>query len=755
MKKMKRLASLLLALCLVCLLFPAGAFAEDLNVAANGEGDTQSGTVDTAEEVNVTAKNSGTATGTVNGPVTDGSVTLLATSSGTATAVINGDVEKGGLDVTAMSSGKAAVTVDGDVEQVHNGGQYNTYGVSVSMTSGGESTATVTGKVIGYGTGVDVDSVMGDNNLATINTGNVNVEGRYGVDAMISSGTGTIMVNVGDVTVQGADVNNGSFNKTTIGVSATNWGTGKIDITAGNITLYEDENLPVGFEYETSPAGVHASTIGKGETTITVNDITSDVNGVSVDFAGAGKTTVTAGDIEACDIAVDVSAEGKGTASVTAGELTAMMGINAAVKGGAEVNVEADGIDAYIIGITASVTESGKATIETGDIQSGAIGMQLQAVQGAVSVTADDLTAESMGVLAMAGVGLRGRSTSDDDAAPSTIELNLGNVESGGEEGMLLMAYGKDTSITAQTKDVTGEMAAVAGVASNGASLEITTVGDLTGTAEDLSAGLVIGAALDGTADVVVDGTISGATAGIGIVDESDPDAIALTVWAVELNDEGQAVQTVNMDGADYAVAYDELAQTVEAAINYIIRVVQSDGAQLSVTDENGAALAQVRDQYEVAHEGDKVLLNVDVDANHRLVAAYNGLDGNKVALIQDANGQYYVVVPRGGGVVLSVELEELLRRSKLLGEVSGTDAIFRLSFFENGTYIAWLKGVGAESGRVKMQDGKLQLVSNWGAAMPIREDGTVAYIYNNDPSMTFQAQIPQDILEMLNGLFA
>ena len=38
---------------------------------------------------------------------------------------------------------------------------------------------------------------------------------------------------------------------------------------------------------------------------------------------------------------------------------------------------------------------------------------------------------------------------------------------------------------------------------------------------------------------------------------------------------------------------------------------------------------------------------------------------------------------------------------------------------------------------------------------MPIREDGTVAYIYNNDPSMTFQAQIPQDILEMLNGLFA
>ena len=59
---------------------------------------------------------------------------------------------------------------------------------------------------------------------------------------------------------------------------------------------------------------------------------------------------------------------------------------------------------------------------------------------------------------------------------------------------------------------------------------------------------------------------------------------------------------------------------------------------------------------YIVAKDNDTVLLKVDLSDGYSLLGAYNG-DGEKVALLTDSNGNYYVIVPRGGGVYLSVSL--------------------------------------------------------------------------------------------------
>ena len=95
-----------------------------------------------------------------------------------------------------------------------------------------------------------------------------------------------------------------------------------------------------------------------------------------------------------------------------------------------------------------------------------------------------------------------------------------------------------------------------------------------------------------------------------------------------------------------------EASSKVEESIHYIIRVEpsQEDIIGLSGTEKVHG--------YDTATEGSTVTLKVKVPDGYTLTGAYNG-EGEKIALEKDADGNYYVVVPRGGGVYLSVELEK------------------------------------------------------------------------------------------------
>ncbi len=164
--------------------------------------------------------------------------------------------------------------------------------------------------------------------------------------------------------------------------------------------------------------------------------------------------------------------------------------------------------------------------------------------------------------------------------------------------------------------------------------------------------------------DILVENVLSGGECGI-LVYENDAEGtenggkVDITVWKIELNKRGNVAETMLLrpeeeeeDGPD------PVADNVEKAIKYIIKLEQpKEGARLSATKADGSALEQSHD-FDVANEGDEVFLKVDLDKGYKLTAAYNG-DGEKVALLKDTNGNYYVQVPKGGDVYLSVELEK------------------------------------------------------------------------------------------------
>ena len=91
----------------------------------------------------------------------------------------------------------------------------------------------------------------------------------------------------------------------------------------------------------------------------------------------------------------------------------------------------------------------------------------------------------------------------------------------------------------------------------------------------------------------------------------------------------------------------------------YIAKVEQpSKGGTLKVVDANGSDLPKNYD-FPVAHEGEKVILKANLQSGWKIKAAYNGEGANKQQLLKDENGNYYIIVPKGGGICLSADLEK------------------------------------------------------------------------------------------------
>lgn len=159
--------------------------------------------------------------------------------------------------------------------------------------------------------------------------------------------------------------------------------------------------------------------------------------------------------------------------------------------------------------------------------------------------------------------------------------------------------------------------------------------------------------------NVVIDGTLSAKVAGILSEEALCEGANTITVWKIETP--GYTAAKWLYDEQDeedpFYLVEDE---DTEKRIQYIIRVNQADKATLTATDENGKPLATVKGAggsvLEYAHEGDKVLLKVDVADGYWIEGAY-GDEGQHLELLRDENGNYYLKVPRNGGVSFSVRL--------------------------------------------------------------------------------------------------
>lgn len=136
-----------------------------------------------------------------------------------------------------------------------------------------------------------------------------------------------------------------------------------------------------------------------------------------------------------------------------------------------------------------------------------------------------------------------------------------------------------------------------------------------------------------------------------------------LTVWKIKPNEQGNVAEySINPwhypDGIPpQGTVLEGKDQEFEKKIMYIIKVKQpTQGGIINVVDKDGNELLKSFG-FDVAHEGEKVLLKADLEKGYKLVSAYNEND-EKVPLLKDENGNYYIIVPKGGGIYLGAELE-------------------------------------------------------------------------------------------------
>ncbi|MER2235284.1 MAG: hypothetical protein ABS901_02975 [Candidatus Limivicinus sp.] len=346
-----------------------------------------------------------------------------------------------------------------------------------------------------------------------------------------------------------------------------------------------------------------------------------------------------------------------------------VVGNASSVAATATDDVTSFGVGAISIGKTSvSVTAEGNVAAETDIVATGARVRADDGGSAAVTV-GGDLTAIATEETA-SGAELKA-----NDGGETTLTVN-GQLTADGEEkaiGVDAQASGEGAEIDAAVT----EGIAAAGPFSVGASLTaiedaavILQVGDQNTDADLVGGtyGLVLSTVgqneeetAAGTVQALVTGTISGGDASIVLTEGTTTENVMLTVWAIDLNAEGQAVLEGSYDDqGKLSTEYtDNTRAFEEKQVFYIIKVEQpAAGATLTAVKQDGSALDK-RDGFEVANESDIVLMKVDLQEGYRLTGAFSDL-GQSVEMLQDAAGNYYVVVPKGGAVYLSATLENM-----------------------------------------------------------------------------------------------
>ena len=149
------------------------------------------------------------------------------------------------------------------------------------------------------------------------------------------------------------------------------------------------------------------------------------------------------------------------------------------------------------------------------------------------------------------------------------------------------------------------------------------------------------------TMDVIVDGTLSGKTQSVLVSEETIADNLTLTVWEIKKNDDGNVVERETADGET------EVDRDIEKNIQYIIKITP---AQQDIITTQGTTNYE---GYNVANEGDTVTLKVEVPQGYQIKSAFSDSD-QTIEMAQDDDGNYYLIVPKGGAVMISVEFEKI-----------------------------------------------------------------------------------------------
>lgn len=153
----------------------------------------------------------------------------------------------------------------------------------------------------------------------------------------------------------------------------------------------------------------------------------------------------------------------------------------------------------------------------------------------------------------------------------------------------------------------------------------------------------------NGTMEMIVNGQVSGGTDNI-LMNGSNSDGILLTVWKLEPDQDGILIRTEN------EMEESIRAEEAEKNLQYIIRLTTRNNETIE-TDA-----AEYRG-YQVAREGDTVHIRITPPAGSEIMNVFGNAEKSLV-LEQDTAGSYILVMPRSGGVDISVTLRNKNNRS-------------------------------------------------------------------------------------------
>lgn len=626
-----------------------------------------------ADGAYIDAEYGGTVDLTVNGDIQarDTGVDFVADEDATVDVTVNGNIEAGtGVDAWVYEGSKANVKAEGNITAKDEGGS----GV-YAWVEGSSFNAEVGGNITsegeeGYGIYAKVENGDAEANITV--AGDVNANGgsdTYGIYAYGNWNSNTNIEVGGNISADGDQsfgiyVNGGEdaslsvMNITAGGSISANGESGMaIDAEADNEAIINIEAGDINANGQYGK-GIVTKATGASEIGVTINgDISAMGEGGAGIYAnvseGGVNNIMVNGDITAGSDGIEASA-GSGIAigaRLDSEKATANITVNGNVTG-----IENEGIMAMSSGDNINVTVNGDAN---GNVGIGILQMvwamessfveisDPETVDGyeAYEVIIDETTEEIYMMVDGEKVML------DVDVTTFAIRDQNGEVQNVGvytsdEEFKywILKDYDKsnepaDTVIIVDG-DVTGETSGIRVLSYNLMGI----MGRNPGGDEDQANTLM--------ADVLITGTLSGGESAVLLMDDGTIDNnLTLTVWAVEVGEDGTIAKSESRDETK------DKAEEFEKNIKYIIKVEQPEkGGMLSAVSEFGEPLEKSHD-YDVALEGEKVLLKVDLEEGYKVVAAYNG-DGEKVPLLQDAEGNYYVEVPKGGGVYLTAELD-------------------------------------------------------------------------------------------------
>lgn len=564
----------------------------------------------------------------------DGNVTASVTSAGKAqvTAV---DVFGNSGDVTVHVTGN--VTADANTST--EAGYIEAVGVSTENASPSSAVeVAVDGKITSNVTGINVD-----------NRGGSTVIKAHDIEA------GRTAVNVDSYSGL-VDVQTGAIEAVNEGITVNGWDDGD-EQTRSEIKVAVGGDISVG---------------GEGADEVNGVLIEADDKDTTVQFSVEGK--------------IDVGSE-KGSADGVYIWAEDGASVNGDVTGGLTVKGEeyASGINVYGYHSTVDLTVGDQVAVSGSQYAAGIIAVT-NGTDSSVTIKVNNggISAESENT---AGIGtenydglicinVKGDVVSSDtgismkDEVPEDEPVNYdGEITPGdgdecvdAEKGIWVQVIdGKKVyySVDSETGEIDRAWTLEPEYERKGGATQVAVVGDV--VAGDTAAEVELTEA-ESTMELTVDGTMEGKKHAIVLSEETIAENVTMTVWEVKPNDQGALVErcevTEDKEGKETKTYTGD--REAEKLIQYIIRIEDSSAPYIATSGTTDFEAAN-GEKYKVAREGDTVLVKLAIPSDKELVGAYWDKAQSEAGrlLYDDATGEYYLEVPRGGGVEISLVLKD------------------------------------------------------------------------------------------------